>query len=553
MSAVTQGAEPTAPRNSTLTVIAASAMGTAFEWYDFFIFGTLTAIIAKHFFAGVNETAAAIFTLLTFAAGFFARPFGALVFGRIGDSVGRKRAFLVTITVMGVATFAIGLLPTYAMIGVIAPILLISLRLLQGFALGGEYGGAAIYVAEHAPANRRGLHTGAIQTSAAFGLFGALGVILLTRTTMGEPAFVEWGWRIPFIVSLGLLAISVWIRLKLEESPVFQKIKHEGGASRAPIVESFFKWENLKIVLLALFAIMMAQGVVWYTGHFYTQFFMDRVLKVDPQTMNLLMIAVTSVSAALYVFFAWLSDIIGRKPVMLFGIGLAALCFFPGFQMLTEAANPGLAAAQRNSPVSVVADPSECAFQFDPVGRATFASSCDMAKTALANAGVNYANVTSPAGQIAEVHIGGTIVRSNDGRTLSKADLAASRKEFETRLKAALVAAGYPEKADPAKMDTLTMFAILMLFIVAATALYGPQAATLVELFPTRIRYTALSLPYNIGTGWFGGFQPFISFAIVVATGDIYAGLWFPVAVAAISFIVMLLVLPETHKRDISG
>ena len=542
----------TAKRNSTLTVITASAMGTAFEWYDFFIFGTLTAIISKHFFAFAGETAGAISTLLTFAAGFFARPFGAIVFGRIGDRVGRKRAFLVTITIMGLATFVTGLIPTYEQVGVLAPVLLISLRLLQGFALGGEYGGAAIYVAEHAPANRRGLHTGAIQTSAAFGLFGALGVILLTRTTLGEITFADWGWRIPFIVSLGLLVISIWIRLHLEESPVFKKIKAEGTASRAPLRESFFEWRNLKIVLLALVAIMMAQGVVWYTGHFYSQFFMTQVLKVEPKTVNLLMITVTAISAMLYVFFAWLSDRIGRKPVMLFGIALATIAFFPGFQALTKAANPALAAAQEKSPVSVVAAPSDCTFQFDPFGLATFVSSCDIAKTVLTNAGVNYTNVGGETGALAQVRIGETVVASVEGRGLAKPELAAARKDFEARLKAALSAAGYPEKAEPNAMDTRTMFAILMIFIVAATALYGPQAAALVELFPTRIRYTALSLPYHIGTGWFGGFQPFTSFAIVVATGNIYAGLWYPVVIAAISFLAMLFVLPETHKRSIT-
>ena len=537
--------------NNLFTVIAASSMGTAFEWYDFFVFGTLTAIISKQFFSGVGETAGFIFALLAFAAGFAVRPLGALVFGWVGDRTGRKKAFLVTVTMMGIATCAIGLLPTYAQAGVIAPILLIILRLVQGFALGGEYGGAAIYVAEHAPAKHRGLQTGAIQTSASFGLFGALGVILVTRTLLGEEEFAAWGWRIPFLVSVGLLGISIWFRMRLEESPLYQRMKDEGRASTAPIRESFLEWPNLKLVLLALFGIMMAQGVVWYTAHFYVQFFLDRVLKVPAPTINMLMIGVTAASAFLYVFFAWASDRIGRKPVMLFGIGLAVVSFFPAFQAMTDAANPALAAAQSAAPVTLHADPANCAVQFDPIGRTTFASSCDIARSVLANAGVNYHMQEEPAGATAFVSIGDMRVDSADASALQGEAQAALRKQVETGLKAALVTAGYPAQADPANIDVTKIFFVLLLLVTAATALYGPQAATLVELFPTKIRYTALSLPYNIGTGWFGGFQPAASFSIVAATGDIYSGLWYPVIIGAISFIVMLFLLPETRGRSI--
>ncbi len=528
-------------------------MGTAFEWYDFFVFGTLTVIISKQFFSGVGETAGFIFALLAFAAGFAVRPLGALVFGWVGDKTGRKRAFLVTVTLMGVATCAIGLLPTYAQAGVIAPILLIALRLVQGFALGGEYGGAAIYVAEHAPAKWRGLQTGAIQTSASFGLFGALGVILLTRTIMGEEAFSSWGWRIPFLVSVGLLAISVWFRLRLEESPLYQRMKDEGRASATPIRESFFEWPNLKLVLLALFGIMMAQGVIWYTAHFYAQFFLERMLKVPPPTINMLMIGVTAISAALYVFFAWASDWLGRKPVMLFGIGLAVISFFPAFQAMTEAANPELAAAQSRSPVVLHADPADCAVQFDPIGRTAFASSCDIAKSVLANSGVSYAMRALPADAAAFVSIGGVQISSANASKLSGAEQLALRKEVEAKLKQALAAAGYPAEADPARINVTKIFLILLLLVTAATALYGPQAAALVEMFPTRIRYTALSLPYNIGTGWFGGFQPAASFSIVAATGNIYSGLWYPVIIGAVSFFIMLFFLPESRGRSIDN
>ncbi|HYD26558.1 MFS transporter [Brevundimonas sp.] len=534
------------------TVVSASAAGTAFEWYDFFIFGSLPAVIARHFYAEVGETTGYILALLTFGVGFVVRPLGALVFGWFGDRTGRKATFLVTITIMGVATVAIGLLPGYDQIGVAAPILLILMRVLQGFALGGEYGGAAIYVAEHAPAERRGFLTGWIQTTAALGLIGALGVIVVTRQIVGAEAFDEWGWRIPFLLSALLLAISLWIRLRLGESPAFRRMEAEGGERRAPWREAFLQWNNGRFVLLALFGIMIAQGAVWYCGYFYTRTFMERFLKVEVATVDMIMFWLTVVSAALYVFFGWLSDRVGRKPVMLFGMLLALIAFFPGFHALARAANPALVAAQASAPVTVVADPASCALQFDPVGKAAFASSCDIAKSVLSNAGVSYANVSAPAGSVATVRVGGAEIASVEGEGLAPAALKAARADVETRVKAALVAAGYPERADPARMNLPLMFAILMVFIVAATALYGPQAAALVELFPTRVRYTAMSLPYNVGTGWVGGLLPAASFALVAASGNIYFGLWYSVAFTLLAVVVSLLWLPETRGRDLN-
>jgi MFS family permease len=535
------------------TVVAASAAGTAFEWYDFFIFGALAAIISKQFFAGVNETAAFIFALATFAVGFAVRPLGALVFGWLGDRNGRKGAFLVTITMMGLATVAIGLIPTYAQAGIVAPILLIVLRILQGFALGGEYGGAAIYVAEHAPRDRRGGATSWIQTSAAFGLIGALGVILVTRTIMGEAAFQDWGWRIPFILSAGLLAISLWVRLKLGESPAFKKMHAEQGAAKAPFSEAFGVWKNARVGLIALFGIMIAQGAVWYTATFYAQFFLERVLKVEPATVNLLLIGLTLVSAVLYVLFGKLSDRVGRKPVMLFGMALAAVSFFPVFHQITEAANPALAAAQERAPVVVIADPDTCSLQFDPVGKASFTSSCDIAKAVLAQAGVSYRNEAAPAGTVASVQIGQVLVPSREAAGLSGDALTAARAEVEGAIKAALSASGYPDRADPAAIDLPRLFGLMMIFVVAATALYGPQAAALVELFPTRIRYTGMSLPYNVGTGWVGGFLPASAFAIVAATGNVYAGLWYPLVFTVIALVVNLFLVPETKGRDLDA
>lgn len=533
------------------TVVIASAAGTAFEWYDFFVFGSLTTIIARHFFAEAGGTVAYIMALLTFGLGFVVRPLGALVFGWFGDRTGRKTTFLVTITLMGLATVAIGLLPDYGQIGLAAPILLLIMRVLQGFALGGEYGGAAIYVAEHSPPARRGLLTGWIQTTAAFGLIGALAVILITRAIVGVEAFDEWGWRIPFLLSALLLIVSLWIRLKLNESPAYQRMEAEGGERRAPYKEAFFQWGNGRFVLIALFGIMIAQGAVWYCGYFYTRFFMERVLKVDVNTVDQLVLAVTVASAGLYVFFGWLSDRAGRKPVMLFGMILALVAFFPGFHALTRAANPALAEAQASAPVTVVADPATCALQFDPIGKAAFASSCDIAKSVLSNAGVSYDNAEAIAGSVATVRIGGVEVASVEGGGLDPAALKTARAGVEARIKAALAEAGYPATADPARIDLPRVFGILMIFMVAATALYGPQAAALVELFPTRVRYTAMSLPYNIGTGWVGGLLPAASFALVAWSGNIYFGLWYAVAFTVVAAVVALVWLPETRARDL--
>ncbi len=537
--------------NGTM-VVAASAAGTVFEWYDFFIFGTLTSIITRHFFSDLPESVGFVVALLLFGVGFGMRPVGALVFGPIGDVLGRKKAFLFTVTLMGAATFLIGLLPTFEQVGVLAPILLLVLRCVQGFALGGEYGGAAIYVAEHAPNNARGRNTSWIQTSASIGLIAALGVILATRTILGETAFSDWGWRIPFLISAGLLVISVWIRMQLEESPTFQKMKEEGTQSKAPLSESFLKWDNLKIVLLALFAIMIAQGVVWYTAHFYVQFYLERIVKLPGPVVNMLMIAVVICAAPFYLAFAWLSDRIGRKPVMLTGIIVAALAFFPGFQTVTRAANPALAAAMDSAPVYVYADPAYCSIQFDPIGRTVYNSSCDIAKAALSNAGVSYeTRAIETPGALARVQLGEQTILSVTGKGMDTAQLAAARKAFETKLRTALDAEGYPASADPAKANMPVVFAMMMIFALAATALYGPQAAALVELFPARIRYTALSLPYHIGTGWFGGFLPAIAFALVVGTGNIFYGLWYPLIAAVFSIVVMFFFLPETKDRDI--
>jgi predicted MFS family arabinose efflux permease len=526
---------------SMMTVVAASSAGTAFEWYDFFIFGSLAGIISKVFFTGLNETAGLIAALALFGTGFAFRPLGALIFGRMGDRVGRKAAFLITVTLMGGATFAIGLLPTYSQVGIISPILLIILRILQGTALGGEYGGAAIYVAEHAPANKRGQMTGWIQSSAALGLIGALAVILVTRKAMGEVNFESWGWRIPFLISSGLLAVSIFMRMKLAESPSFQKLKDEGQQSEHPFREAFGQWKNLKLVLVALVAIMFAQGAVWYCAFFYSQVFMEKFLKVPPATVNMLIMAVTIVSAPLYVFFGWLSDRYGRKWVMWFGMVLALLAFLPGFHMMTQFANPGLDEANKATPVVVIADPAACSLQFDPVGKSAFVTSCDIAKSTLANAGISYSNQAAPAGSVAIVRIGESEVVSVEGGGLDKASLKTIKAGVEGRIKAALSAAGYPDSADPARINVPGLFGVLMVFAVAATALYGPQASALVEMFPTRVRYTALSLPYHVGTGWVGGFVPFSAFAIVAATGNIYAGLAYPIFFTGISVLATML------------
>jgi MFS family permease len=544
------GNEEATPQDLRL-VVGAAAAGTIFEWYDFYIYGSLLGVISRQFFGGVNETSAYIFTLLGFGAGFIARPFGALFFGRIGDVLGRKRAFLITISLMGLATFAMGLLPTYAQVGVLAPILLIALRLAQGFAVGGEYGGAVVYVAEHAPNEKRGLYTGWLQATASLGLVAALLAVIITRRFTGEEVFAAWGWRIPFLISIGLLAISLWVRMRLHESPVFEKMRREGRMSRAPIAESFLEWKNLKYVLIALGAFMAAHAVIWYSIHFYSQVFLGRVLKVpDAIVSETLLIAVT-LSLPLYVFFAWLSDRLGRKPIMLAAIALSAGLFFPLWHALAGAANPALVAAQRDAPVAVIADPASCSLQFDPVGVEQFVSSCDIAKSVLAASGVNYKNVAAAPGAVAEVHVGETALPSVEGRNLPRAELTQRRLAFESELNALLAEAGYPAAANPGDIDRLSLLGIFMVLMVLATMIYGPLAALLVELFPTRIRYTAMSLPYHIGNGWFGGFMPAVALATVVATGDIYSGLWYVVIIAGATAVFALFFLPETAGRDI--
>jgi MFS family permease len=533
---------PTGRRREAL-VIGASSLGTVFEWYDFYLYGLLATVISAQFFSGVNDTTAFIFALAAFAAGFAVRPFGALVFGRLGDLVGRKYTFLVTMGLMGLSTFLVGLLPSYASIGVAAPILLVTLRLVQGLALGGEYGGAATYVAEHAPEGRRGLYTSFIQTTATLGLFAALLVVIGTRTLLGEEAFADWGWRIPFLVSILLLAVSMWIRMQLAESPVFQRMKAEGSTSKAPLKEAFGTWANLRLVLIALFGAVAGQAVVWYAGQFYALFFLEKTLKVDGATANILMAIALAIATPGFILFGWLSDRIGRKPIILAGCALAALTYFPLFGALTQAANPAIARAQAAAPVTVVADPADCSAQFDPVGKNRFdASSCDIAKAYLAKAGIPYANVAARAGTLAEVRIGGRTLRSVDPAAPDKAGAIAA---FQADAKTALAAAGYPERADPASIDKPLVVAILTLLVLYVTMVYGPIAALLVEMFPARIRYSSMSLPYHIGNGWFGGFLPTTSFAIVAATGDIYAGLWYPIGVAALTIVVGLLFLRE--------
>ena len=539
-----------------LTVIAASTAGTTFEWYDFFVFGALTPIIAKNFFASLGPTAGLLAALALFGTAYLFRPLGALIFGRLGDRIGRKGAFLITTSMMGAATFAIGLLPTWSQAGPIAPGLLILMRIIQGTALGGQYGGAAIYVAEHAPPHRRGYFTSWIQTSAAFGLASALAVIAAARSMMGEALFSssgwEAGWRIPFLVSVGLLAISVWIRLRLTESPAFAKLKAAGGETKAPYAEAFGRWPNLKIVLIALVAIMSAQGAAWYLFFFYAvQVFLQRFLKLDGDDATRLLLAMTVASAPLYVFFGWLSDKVGRKWVMWFGMSLALISFFPAFHALTHFANPALERAQARTPVVVVADPARCSLQFDLIGRAKFTTSCDIAKSALADAGVSYANAAAPAGSLAVARIGAVSVASREAGGLSPAAAKAAQADVAARIDAALKAAGYPERADPAAANLWGVFSILLIFAVAATALYGPQAACLAELFPTRIRYTAMSLPYHVGTGWIGGFVPVTAFAIVTATGNIYAGLWYPAIFTGLSVVTLPFLLPETFRRSL--
>ena len=554
MSSVSATAGPSTPATlsqSHKKVIFASSLGTVFEWYDFYLYGSLAAIIASQFFSGVNETTGFIFALLAFAAGFAVRPFGAIVFGRIGDMIGRKYTFLVTIVIMGISTFMVGVLPSYASIGIAAPIILIVLRMLQGLALGGEYGGAATYVAEHAPNGKRGLYTSFIQTTATVGLLLSLVVILGVREALGVEAFNDWGWRIPFLLSIVLLGVSVWIRMQLSESPLFQQMKAEGKTSKAPITESFFS-KNGRIVLLALLGATAGQAVVWYTGQFYAMYFLTQSLKVDPTTTWLLIGGALVIGTPFFVFFGWLSDRIGRKKIIMAGCLVAALTYIPLFQALTHYANPAVEEASASYPAVVIADPDTCNFQFDPVGKKQFTSSCDIATAALAKAGVPYEVQDAPAGTIATVMIGDTEISSYEATGLAKEDATAQSATFNAALKPTLATAGYPEKADPARINKPMVLAILALLVIYVTMVYGPIAAWLVELFPTRIRYTSMSLPYHIGNGWFGGFLPTISFALVAATGNIYYGLWYPIVIALMTFVIGSLFLRETYKVDIT-
>jgi MFS family permease len=531
-------------------VIFASSLGTVFEWYDFYLYGSLAAIIAKQFFSALNPTSGFIFALLAFAAGFAVRPFGALVFGRLGDMIGRKYTFLVTIVIMGLSTFLVGILPSYGTIGIMAPIILITLRLLQGLALGGEYGGAATYVAEHAPPGKRGLYTSFIQTTATLGLFLSLLVILGVRLYLGTEAFEAWGWRIPFLLSVVLLGISVWIRLQLAESPLFQEMKEQGKTSKAPITESFLS-KNGKIALLALLGATAGQAVVWYCGQFYALFFMTQTLKVDPTTANLLIAAALAIATPFFIVFGWLSDKIGRKPIIMAGCLIAALTYFPIFKALTHFANPAMETAAVTSPVTVTADPDTCSFQFNPVGTTKFTSSCDIAKSALAKGGTPYKNVEAPAGSVATVSIGSTVVSSYEGGSVTGDAATAEAARFNGELKSALTTAGYPEKADPTQINKPMVLFLLFILVLYVTMVYGPIAAWLVELFPTRIRYTSMSLPYHIGNGWFGGFLPTTAFAMVAATGDIYYGLWYPIVIAVMTFVIGSFFLRETKDVDI--
>jgi MFS family permease len=533
---------PTKHATPMRTVVLASSTGTAFEWYDFFIYGAVAPTIAKNFFSQLDPTAGLLVSLAIFATGFLFRPLGALIFGRLGDRFGRKGAFLATVVIMGGATFAMGLLPTYDQIGVAAVAILIFLRILQGTAVGGEYGGAAIYVAEHAPTERRGLSTGWIQASAAFGLLGAQGIVLITRSQMSPEDFEAWGWRIPFLLSAGLLAVSIWMRLQLKESPEFEKAKTEGRLSQAPYADVFLRWSSMKIVLIALFSVLMAQGAIWWCAFFYTQIFLESSIKLSPIFTNIVLLAATLVSIPLYVFFAWLSDKVGRKPIILFGIGLALLSVFPSFQFMARGANPALLQAMETTPVTVHADPETCSFQFDVLGRAKYTAGCDLGRNALRGAGVGFKTVDAPAGSPTEVHVGGVIVPIADGD--QAAVTAAVRK--------ALTEAGYPAAAAEDGVNWPLIALGLIALVVAATALYGPQAAALVELFPTNVRYTALSVPYHVGVGWVGGFMPFFGVALVAATGDLFAGLWYLVFFSAISFVCCLFLFPETRGRPLN-
>ena len=536
-------------------VIFASSLGTVFEWYDFYLYGALAPIIAKQFFIG-EPTTTFIFALLAFAAGFIVRPFGALVFGRLGDMIGRKYTFLVTILIMGASTFIVGLLPGYAAIGIAAPIILVILRILQGLALGGEYGGAATYVAEHAPHGKRGAFTAWIQTTATLGLFLSLLVILGTRTAIGEEEFQAWGWRVPFLVSILLLGVSVWIRLSMHESPAFAKMKAEGKTSKAPLSEAFGQWRNLKVVILALIGLTMGQAVVWYTGQFYALFFMTETLKIDGATANIMTATSLALATPFFIIFGMLSDRIGRKWIILGGCILAAATYFPLFKALTHYGNPALEMALKNSPVVLVADPATCHFQFNPTGTTKFPSSCDIASGVLSRASVAYTHEDAPAGTVARIKIGEKEITSfNAAMTPDNLNFTGDSKKAEATFKKdvvdAIKVAGYPTKADETQMNKPMVVFVLFILVLYVTMVYGPIAAMLVEMFPTRIRYTSMSLPYHIGNGWFGGLLPTISFALVAFKGDIYYGLWYPIIIAVITVVIGALFVGETKDNDI--
>ncbi len=540
-----------AMRRENFKVIGASSVASIFEWFDFFLYGALAVVISRNFFSNVDESSAFVMALLAFAAGFAVRPFGAIVFGFLGDLWGRKNTFLVTLLLMGLATFGVGLLPTYDQIGVAAPWILVALRMLQGLSVGGVYGGAAVYVAEHVAAHQRGFYTSWIQITATVGMALSLAVIFLTRTLVGEEAFNAWGWRLPFLMSIGLLAVTVWIQMRLAESPVYVQMKASGRTSSRPWADAFGNWKNLKLILIALFGAMVGQAVVWYAAQFYVLFFVERILKVEAALTNLLVATALVISTPLYIFFGWLSDRVGRKPIILSACLLAALTYFPLFNALTSAANPALAQAIEASPVTVYADPRECSFQFDPIGNARFSTSCDIARSYLARTGITYDTIDAPPGTLAELRVGEQRLPAFRGEALDTAELAAQRAAWTQQASVMIAAAGYPLKADPAELNVPLVLFVLVLIMSLAAMVYGPMAALLTELFPAKVRYTSMSLPYHLGTGWFGGFLPPVAFAIVAATGNIYSGLWYPLLFAALTAIVGFLLLPETRGTDL--